>query len=117
MFFTRVYRPYMSVRVIGVLVLLLAAGLFYRNCWEWCGGYAVGFIGLVMVLYVRKLVVNEDERHLVTITGIFPFVAKHIHPAHQLRSIKLSVSDGAAKNPDSPLRRWPLYRSTVHWNS
>lgn len=117
MFFTRVYRPFMSVRVIGVLVLLVGLGLLWRNGWEWWNGYVVVGIGLVMAAYVRKIVVDETERHLTTMTGFFPFVNKHVHPAHQLRSIKLSVRHRAAKDENAPLRRWPIFRSTVLWNS
>jgi hypothetical protein len=117
MFFTRVYRPYMPVRVVGFLVILIGGSLLWRNGLAWWDGYVVLAIGLLMFLYVRKLVVDETERHLVTLTGIFPFVVKHIHPAHQLRSIKLSVNHAGAKNPETPLRRWPIIRSTVHWNS
>ncbi len=117
MFFTRVFRPYQSIRLIGTLLLLLAAALCWQRGWIWYPGWVMGGIGLLMALYVRKIVVNEDERHLVTITGIWPVLAKHIHPAHQLRSIKLSVNHKAAKSPDVPLRPWRIYRATVLWNS
>jgi len=117
MFFTRVYRPFMSVRVIGVLVMLLGGALLYWHGYAWWHGYLVVAIGLIMAMYVRKLVVDETDRHLETHTGFFPFVNKHLHPAHQLRSIKLSVMDRSAKNPDAPLRRWPIFRSTILWNS
>lgn len=117
MFFTRVYRPFMSIRIIGGLILLLGLALLQRNGWDWWSGYVIAFIGLVGALYVRKIVVDETERHLETWTGFFPFVTKHIHPAHQLRSIKLSVVHKAAKDPNVPLKRWPIFRSTVLWNS
>lgn len=117
MFFTRVYRPFMSIRIIGALLLVVGLALLYRNGWSWWNGYVVVFAGLVMALYVRKIVIDENDRHLETITGIFPFVSKHIHPAHQLRSIKLSVNHRSARDADNPLRPWPIFRSTVVWNS
>jgi|SRR5579862_3264444 len=117
MFFTRVYRPFLSVRVLGVLVMLFGGSLLYVNGLTWWHGFLIIAIGLVMAAYVRKIVVDETDRHLETLTGFFPFVNKHVHPSHQLRSIKLSVADRGAKNPDSPLRRWPVIRSTVVWNS
>ncbi len=107
----------MVVRVIGFLVVLLGGVLLWANGLAWWHGYIVVALGLIMALYVRKLVVDENERHLTTMTGFFPFVNKHVHPAHQLRSIKLSVNDRAARHPDAPLRRWPVIRSTVIWNS
>lgn len=107
----------MTVRVLGLVVMAIAGYLLYHFGWDWWYGYVALLVGLIMFLYVRKIVIDENERHLETITGIFPFLAKHIHPAHQLRSIKLSVGDRAAKNPDSPLQRYPLIKSTVHWNS
>jgi hypothetical protein len=117
MFFTRVYRPFMSVRIIGLLVLLLGGALLWRNGWDWWSGYVVVLIGLLMALYVRNLIVDENERHLTTLTGIWPFLSKHVHPAHQLRSLKLSVSHKAAKDESVLLHRWPIFRSTVIWNS
>jgi hypothetical protein len=117
MFFTRVYRPFMSIRVIGVIVMLVGVYLLWHNGWDWWNGYVPLVVGLLMALYVRNIVIDENDRHLETITGVFPFLAKHIHPAHQLRSIKLSVSHRDARNPDAPLRPWPIFRATVLWNS
>lgn len=117
MFFTRVYRPYLSLRIIGFLVLALAGWLIWRNGVTWWAGWGIGLFGLGLFLYVRKIEVNEEERHLVTYTGFFPFVTKHIHPTHQLRSIKLSVNHRAAKDHEVALRNWPIFRSTLHWNS
>ncbi|MFI5388003.1 MAG: hypothetical protein ACHQ50_17995, partial [Fimbriimonadales bacterium] len=74
MFFTRVYRPFMSIRIVGVLVMILAGCLLWANGLTWWHGYIVAAIGLIMALYVRKLVVDEKERHLTTMTGFFPFV-------------------------------------------
>jgi hypothetical protein len=117
MFFTRVYRPFDSIRILGFIVMVAGLWLLYKNGWTWWNGYVPTVVGLLMVLYVRKIIVNEEERHLTTVTGIFPFLAKHVHPAHQLRSLKLSVSDRSAKDETNPLRRWPIFRSTVLWNS
>jgi hypothetical protein len=117
MFFTRVFRPYMSIRWLGVVLLLFGGWYLWNAGWLNWHPYVVLVTGLIMALYVRKLVVDENERHIETITGIFPFLAKHIHPAHQLRSIKLSVSDRDAKSESSPLRPWPIFRASVLWNS
>lgn len=119
MFFTRVYRPFMYIRVLGLIVMLIAGWLLWTHGWNWWAGYAILFGGLVMLAYVRKIVVDETDRHLETMTGFFPFVNRHIHPSHQLRSIKLSVTHKGAKDPNVPLKGYPFvaFRSTVLWNS
>lgn len=117
MFFTRVFRPFMSIRWVGLFLLLLGVWYAWRTGFlEW-RPYVVVLVGLIMSLYVRKIIVDENERHLETITGIFPFLAKHIHPAHQLRSIKLTVNHRSARDANTPLRPWPIFRSSVLWNS
>jgi hypothetical protein len=109
----------MWVRVVGLLVMLLAGWLLWQHGWNWWNGYIILGIGFIMLLYVRKIVIDETDRHLETHTGFFPFVNKHIHPAHQLRSLKLSVNHKAAKDENVPLRGYPfvIFHSTAVWNS
>jgi len=123
MFFTRVFRPYMSLRVLGGL--LFAFGVYALIMWAWQQGRsgwwpwgsACVIVGLLLALWVRKVVFDENERHVITMTGIWPLQNKHIHPIHQLRSIKLAVSDKSASNPDSALKPRTLYRAYLLWNA
>ena len=109
----------MWVRVVGLILMLFAGWLIWRNGVGWWSGYILLLAGLIMLLYVRKVVIDETDRHLETHTGFFPFVNKHIHPSHQLRSLKLSVNHKAAKDPNVPLRGYPfvIFHSTAVWNS
>jgi hypothetical protein len=123
MFFTRVYRPHMAWRVVGFFVFLLGvaamvklAYLDGKSSW-WAPGAAATIVGLLMALWVRKVVFNETERHVITMTGLWPIQSKHIHPIHQLRSIKLSVTDHGASKPDRELKGRTLYRAYLLWNS
>lgn len=123
MFFTRIYRPYLSLRVLGVL--LLAFGITAMVKWAymdghgfwWTGGAAPAIVGLLLALWVRKIVFDENERHVITMTGLWPMQNRHIHPVHQLRSIKLAVTDKAASDPKSNLKPRTLYRAYLLWNS
>lgn len=123
MFFTRVYRPYLSLRVLGFLLLIFGGYAMFRWAWQdgrgfwWPAGAACFIVGLILADWVRKVVFNETERHVITSTGLWPMENKHIHPIHQLRSIKLSVTDKGASQADHALKPRTTYRAYLLWNA
>ncbi len=113
----------MTYRVVGFLLFLFGAYALIEWAWQqgrsgwWPWGSAAAIVGLLLALWVRKVVFDEKERHVVTMTGFWPLQNKHIHPIHQLRSIKLSVVDKAASDPKNPLKPGTVYRAHLLWNA
>lgn len=123
MFFTRIYRPFMALRVFGICLivsgaLLLWQGYFVRN-WSWSlwGSIFAMVLGLLFADWVRKIIFDEKARLVKTETGFWPIQAKHEHQAHQIRSIRLSVRDRGASSPDRPLKFRTRYRAHLVWNA
>jgi hypothetical protein len=62
---------------------------------------------------VRRIEIDEEKRQLITVTGFWPMVKRHVHEAQELRSVKLTVNHRAAKNPETPLNSRPIFRSAI----
>ena len=123
MFFTRIYRPHMTLRLFGVLLLLCGGVLlwqgYFTRGWSWSllASIAMMALGLLFADWVRKITFDEKNRVVLTETGFWPMQAKHRHEAHQIRSIRLSVRDRGASSPDRPLKLRTTYRAQLVWNA
>lgn len=101
----------MSLRILGVLLIVLGLWLLLRNGWAWWNGYLPVLFGLGMALYVRRIEFDDRAKTVTTTTGFFPFAKSKVHPHSELRALKLTVNHRGGV--DSPLKPTAIYRSSL----